>query len=296
MMSLFRAEWQKTVGNRWLTGFLVWVFPVGALAIMVLWIVAALFNDNIRYLENAGGEWTWTADMITAWGFPSNLLGRLLLMGLTAVIFAGEYQWGTWKNIVPQRPRWQLILIKFFTVCVLIFVAFNLTALFWAGGRAIVAWLGERPYGPALSGAVLRDFLGDYALAAGLAFTAVIITAVFAALAAIITRSILGALVVGLVISIVEPVILVGLFLTANILEQPGWLHLYRLTVGYNIANVQSWIVLDEPTPVLKFVMEQLGGTAPVDGVAFSLGVLAVWLVLGLTLVVYLFQRQDISS
>jgi hypothetical protein len=29
MTEPLRAEWQKTVGNRWVFGFLLWIFPTG---------------------------------------------------------------------------------------------------------------------------------------------------------------------------------------------------------------------------------------------------------------------------
>jgi hypothetical protein len=41
--SLFRAEWIKIAGNRWVTSALIWIFPVGALAfVAVMSLILAL--------------------------------------------------------------------------------------------------------------------------------------------------------------------------------------------------------------------------------------------------------------
>ena len=55
----------------------------------------------------------WTDTFMASWGFANNLFGRMFLLGFTAVTFAGEYQWGTWKNIIPRQRRSLLIMAKF---------------------------------------------------------------------------------------------------------------------------------------------------------------------------------------
>lgn len=297
MNDLLRAEWQKITGNRWLVGFTLWIFPVGAVSILVLWMVVALFNEEVR--TGSGmipGEWLWTSDALGVWQFPSNLLGRMLLMGLTAVVFAGEYQWGTWKNILPGRRRSDLLLAKFIVLAGLVLFTFTLTSAIWTGGRAVLAAMGNRAYGPALDTAVLQQFLLDYATAAGLALLSLGITAVIAALLGMATRSVLVAVLVGLGISIFEPLSLAFFFLGAFITDSTIPLHGFRFTPAYNLSNIQSWLTIDAPTVLLDLPFQQFNQLPPEDPALFSALILLVWLVGGLLLTVYLFNRQDITT
>jgi hypothetical protein len=92
-------------------------------AIAVMAILTALLSSNTAELFGIPAA-RWPEQMIGIWKIPSNSLARLLLMGFTAVIFGGEYQWHTWKNIVPRHGRLFLILAKFFTLAAFITVAF----------------------------------------------------------------------------------------------------------------------------------------------------------------------------
>ena len=112
MTSLFHAEWQKAVGNRWVTGFLVWIFPVGALAFVIFSCITMLLVSSFREVF-AQDISTWTASMVGVWAFATNPFGRMFLIGFMAVTFAGEYQWQTWKNVIPRSSRTSLILVKF---------------------------------------------------------------------------------------------------------------------------------------------------------------------------------------
>jgi len=96
-LSLLRAEWKKATGNLLLTGFLVWIVPVGILAFYVLGFLVYLVSDD----PTAVGIVRVTAESLTAsvigvWSliiaFPGNILGRLLPLAFMAVLFAGEYQ------------------------------------------------------------------------------------------------------------------------------------------------------------------------------------------------------------
>ncbi len=297
MVNVLRAEWLKMVGNRWVTGFLIWVFPAGALGFVAGMSLMALlspeFGENIYALSEPP---MWTSAFLGPWGFANNLFGRTFLLGFTAVTFAGEYQWGTWKNIVPRQRRGLLIMAKFINLGVLILIAFGLMSLILGFGQGLLTRIVDVPYGPEVTGPVLREFFGDYALQATLAFVSVIIAAIYAALSAILMRSILGGIMVGVGLSITEPLIFGANLLLARLFDSPFFLHLGRFSPFYNIENVNSWVRFDKAINWLEPSFQIFYRAAPVDRLSFSVLVLAAWLVLGMGLVLFLFRRQDITT
>jgi ABC-type transport system involved in multi-copper enzyme maturation permease subunit len=238
----------------------------------------------------------WTEQAISMWNFPNNPVGRLILLGFTAVVFAGEYQWQTWKNVVPRNRRAALILIKFLALGVFVVLAFSLMSVLWTAGWAVLTHIADAPYGPRVTWAVLQDFGEDYALAAGLAFTSTLIAAGYAALAAMVTRSILGGVIAGFALTFAENLSIVALMLIGWFLDIPRIVHLYRLTPGYNLINVASWINENAPNTMRPFEEGKYSGIVFSDSLEFSLAILALWVFGLIALTVFLFQRQDITS
>ncbi|WP_119072425.1 ABC transporter permease [Aggregatilinea lenta] len=294
MINLFRAEWAKINGNRWVAGCLIWVFPVGAVGLMVLLGVIMAFSSGAResfVSDNA----QWTDMLVGAWQIPNEMLGRVLLLGFTAVIFAGEYQWNTWKNIVPRSRRLALIAIKFVTLGVFVVFAFVILSILLTVGWGILTWIAGGTYGPHVTESVVRDVAGDYLRSAGLAFISTLIAAGYAALAGMLTRSILGGILVSVGLTIGEAASAVGLVLIAFFLDAPSVVKLYRFAPTYNLLNVNEWIVNHKAAP---FDM-QYGDNQHIilsSSMEFSLLVLAVWIVGLIALTAYWFQRQDITS
>lgn len=295
MRNLFRAEWEKIAGNRWVVSCLIWVFPVGAFVFVVLGTLVLSLSSSARGSMRQDEAMEWTKQAIGVWNFTSNLLGRLLLLGFTAVIFAGEYQWNTWKNVVPRNRRASLILVKFLALGSYVVVAFVLMSIIWTLGAGWLSWIADAPYGPELSGKVLSEFTRDYAIAAVLAFTSTIIAAGYAALAAMLTRSILGGILVGIGITIAEELLFVGMILIEYFLGIRHFVYLYRLTPGYNLLNVASW-VNDHHANRITVELNKGVNYAFQDTLLTSVVILAVWVVGLISLTAYLFRRQDITS
>ena len=116
MLNLFRAEWKKTIWNYVLTGFLVWGFPVGVAGFYAVMLIAGLFSrDWLEGMLSTGGG-LWTDDALGGWGmllaFPFTILTRMMPLAFMAAVFAGEYQSGMWKNLIPRNRRSFLILAK----------------------------------------------------------------------------------------------------------------------------------------------------------------------------------------
>jgi hypothetical protein len=294
MLNLFRAEWIKVVGNRWAAGCLVWVFPVGAAGLIILAAFVMTLFPSTRENFNEGNPSLWTDQAIATWNLANNPLGRLILLGFTAVVFAGEYQWNTWKNVVPRHQRVALILVKFFTLGAFVVTAFVLMSIIWTVGWGGLTLIAGESYGPAIKGSVLSDFAQDYALQASMTFTSTIISAGYAALAAMITRSILGGVLVGFGITFAENLSIVALLIIGYFLKAPRLVELYRFTPGYNLVNVTEWVNNNAPSRM----QVDVGGTEVFfsNSLESSLLILAVSVIGLIAVTAYLFRQQDITS
>lgn len=101
---------------------LVWIYPAGAVLMMVLALIGVLLSESLR----AGVQQSppvWTQQSMVIWELVNSEIGRFLLVTFAAFVFAGEYQWGTWKNLVPRTARVPLILTKYAAFAVLITAA-----------------------------------------------------------------------------------------------------------------------------------------------------------------------------
>jgi ABC-2 type transport system permease protein len=295
MRDLFRAEWLKIAGNRWVAGCLVWIFPLAAVAFLIVATLVLSLSSGARAGFRQDTSPLWTDNAVGIWNVPNNPIGRLILLGFTAVVFAGEYQWQTWKNVVPRNRRVALILVKFLALGVFVVMAFLLMSIIWTLGWAVLCQIAGVPYGPKITGDVLSDFAGDYALAAALAFTSTIIAAGYAALAAMFTRSILGGVLVGFALTFVENLSILGLVIIGYFLNIPRIVHLYQFTPGYNLLNVTSWIN-DKVALKMNVNVESRATYVFSDSLTFSVVVLAAWVFGLIALTAYLFRRQDITS
>lgn len=294
MVNLFHAEWSKIAGHRWLTGCLIWVFPVGAVAFTVVLSIILALSDSAR-ASFAADTMTWTETLVGAWSFLNNPLGRLLLIGFTAVMFAGEYQWQTWKNLIPRNRRVALILIKFLALSAFVVVAFALMSVLLAAGMGLLRAIAGAPYGPEVTASVVRATASDYARSAGLGFLSTLIAAGYAALAGMLTRSILGGVLVAYGLTIAESLSLVALILVAYFLDFRDVVHAYRLTPGYNLLNLDAWFRTGESAPFeVAFSSNEM--LVVHDSAEFSALVIAVWVIGLIGLTVYLFRHQDITS
>jgi ABC-type transport system involved in multi-copper enzyme maturation permease subunit len=291
-IKLFRAEWRKITGNRWVTGCMIWIFPILGVLATILMILGLVLSSSFRNGIVAEPA-TWTEVMILPWGIPTNPVGRGILLGFTAVLFAGEYQWNTWKTIVPRSRRVPLILTKFFTVAVFVIFAFTLMSLLLTAGVGLVSAMAGASYGPELNGEVLSQFAEDYGLQMANAFIATMIAACYAALAAMITRSILASAIFAIMFTIIETALILPLWLLAEWLQRDFFLHIYRFLPNSNLNNMFTWLANDVPPEGMEL---PVSGEVILDSLEFSVVMLVIWVVGLVALTAYLFQRQDITN
>ena len=297
MFNLFRAEWRKVFANFKLTAFLVWIFPIGLFAFNTVMNLGSLFSDTMRMgVENLGSG-QWTTDSLGAWdmiiSFPANLFGRMLPLAFMAVVFAGEYQWRTWKNIVPRTQRWKLILAKMAALVSLVMVSLLLTALIAALGPFTGHLLNDIPYGPTPSASVVGEFLLNTLKTALIALLSLLNLVSYGAIAAILTRSILGGLLVSFGFAVLDATSLGFILFLSGFLGKPELINLYQITPTYNLSNLYSWLFSGQAQ---RFISRGITPLTSEPSFWVSLLVLAIWIcgMIGLSLAI--FQRQELTE
>ena len=282
MFDAMSAEMLKLTRHK-ATWFLVWLYPLGLLLIFALAIGGGFM---VRDAPADPGLQRWLAETALVWGAPSNTLGRYLLAAFVAVAFAGEYGWNTWKLIVPHRSRASLISAKFATVVLLFVAAFTVAAAISVLG----CWLEDLASGDVVPAGITAGGLARAHGAAALTAVAPgLITIGYAALAAVLTRSTIAALVIAIIAVTVEQLF----FNFAPILSMraPGlvWA-LYEVLPGYHLANIAHWIGNGAPLSV------PLMGSGTVEhGWAVSAGAAAAWIAGLAALTFASFRRQDLN-
>lgn len=208
---------------------------------------------------------------------PLTLL--FVLIG-AAILFGGEYRWETWRLLAPRNSRTNLLLAKFVVFAIgaafsvfaigvaglitsLVNVAVNHTHLTWSGGSAL-AFLVE----------AIEQFLVSWAQ--------VLQTGAVAALVAVMTRSILAALVTPIVLGAVQ-------FVLTQ--QQPA-----------DPLHPSPWRLLELPglsADMLRaFLNPKLFANTMIDaGVAAQAAISLVgWIVVATVVALVAFRRQDLAK
>jgi ABC-type transport system involved in multi-copper enzyme maturation permease subunit len=303
MWWLFRAEWKKMTGNRWLSGCLIWSWSIAALVISLALVILVAISSGARD-RFADNPYQWTDAAVFFWAIPNSIIGRLLIIGFTASLFGGEYQWGTWKNLLLRQSRITLILVKFYTLAIFVLIAFGLTSLIWVIGMGLVQLVAGGSYPPSL-GEIPSTFWREVVLQILAAFLSVLILAGVAALAALLTRSALGSVIVGVGFAIIDGFVAAGLMVFYLFTDWRFFPSLYRFTISYNVDNLLNWATSGRASPVLGNVRVQdnpvfgeLVIDPPLAGnpLGISLLILCLWMAVLVGLAVVSFYRQDLST
>ena len=297
MLNLYRAEWRKAISNFKMTSFLVWIIPVGVFAFYLVLIILSMFEKSLEAGVVYFGTGDWTADSLNSWNmiieFPSNVFTRMLPLAFMAVVIAGEYGWHTWKNSVPRAKRWKLLLAKLAALVSLVTLALLLSALISAVGPALGHRIHGLEYGPDLTGSRVGSFLLNTVRTCFISVLALIILAGYAAICSLITRSVLGGLLAGFGISMLDSLALPLLQLLGNIMGRPELVNLYPYTPSYNLINLQSWLLRGQAVETFT-----IGVAMPTAGWGFwgSALILALWILILIACALYIFQRQDLTE
>jgi hypothetical protein len=235
MLSLLSAEAAKLTRHK-ATWFLVWVYPIVFLALFVIGMLVGLAEGSAPAQPQSADD--WIEDTVMGWVLPTHAVGRILISAFVAVVFAGEYGWNTWKLIVPHRSRAMLIASKYLLVIGLLLTAYVLAALVATGMSLADDILTGDAIPADLTAALVLEAQGTSALRA---LAPLLFTIAYTSLAAILTRSTIAALVIGIVTVVAEQAFVNFGFMLA--LRMPGTIwFLYHALPGYHVANLAEWI------------------------------------------------------
>lgn len=291
MIDLLRAEWQKIFGHTKLMISLVWLFPIMTAVVLIMGILISIFSEGFgAYM----GRSQWTNDLVNIWGlvnsFPGNIFTRLPIIAFMAIVFAGEYEWGTWKNIVPGTKRLSLITAKLITPVVIVMVALAATSILTVILQFLAHAIEGVYYGPEFTYAVAIDTLRAYIFEAILTSISLLILGTFAAIAAMLTRSVIGSLLLSFGLSLVDLLSIMLFLILGNIFNKPELINLYSFTPSYNLENIHVEL-FDHYAE-----MASLPGFTADFNLGSSLLILFIWILALMALSIWLFQRQDITT
>ena len=282
MLEALSAEALKMSRHK-ATWFLVWLYPIAFTLVLLIAIVAGLTGFDDPASQTLAD---WVEDTAVIWFVPNNAMGRYLIAAFVAVVFAGEYGWNTWKLIIPHRSRTSLIAAKFALVVLLLAVAFTLAALL----TIFLSWADNVLTGDTIPAGITAALLWDTHWRAALAAVPpVLVTLGYASLAAVLTRSMIAALVIAIVATTVEQIIFA--YAVPMSVKFPGAIgFLYPTLPGYHLGNLSEWVRegqgLSVPFPA---------GNVVAFGWTTSVAVIAAWVLLLAGGALLAFRRQDIN-
>lgn len=215
-------------------------------------------------------------------GNAASPLTILFALIAAAILFAGEYRWETWRLMLPRNDRVSHLMGK-----VIVFAAGSAVTVVLIGLMALVSSL----VGAAVTGAEItfdgpasEGFAGKLLGLGGLAWLMLMQAGAVAALAAVATRSMLGAIFVPIGLGIGQ-----GILQAQAMMDDPLAPEWWRLLALPSLAGeyVRAWLYGQAPVPGVE-----IPGSLALIGTACLLA----WLVAGFGGAVGLFLRQDLSK
>jgi len=206
---------------------------------------------------------------------PALLL--FVLIG-AATIYAGDYRWETWRLISARNSRANLLLGKLTVTALLALVAMGLMLVAGLFETLIRASVFTRPLTFGLTG----ELAGQFVAGVGLSWLRIVQFTMMGMLAAVVTRSLLVALFVPLVVGVAQ-------FFTPQILAPMGVMPDAWLSILMNPGAAMD---------ALKLAVIQPEGAPPLpDGMLLkSVVSLALWTLVPLAGALAWFNRQDLSK
>jgi ABC-2 type transport system permease protein len=279
MRNVISAEWSKVLPHRG-TWLLVWIYPIVWFAILVISILAEPQSD-----PDAATAAGWIRETLPIWYVPSLNFGRYLIAAYLALVFAGEYGWNTWKLIVPHAARWKLLAAKYAVTLGLLYVAWTIAAAL----TVLMMWVKTLTLGDAVPlGVTMPAILHMHFQGLGWGLIPVLLTAAYASVLAVLTRSTLATFVLSLVLITLDD--LLGRIVGALSHYGMEWLATpYRVLPSFHLANFASWVRED-----VGYQLKLASGAVVACSQAISLLVLVGWISCLSALAFLIFKRQDI--
>jgi len=290
MISLLQAEWQKGIRHKALTAFTVWFFPVGFGLILI--IVLGLYSNgasNIDSFSSGNLVLDMSGIFTIVSTFPGSFFGWLLPAAYLTMGFAGEYQWNTWKNIVPINKRAGLLTAKLISRTGIIMMGLLLTALIVGVVQIAIHQVNDLPYLGELNSEEITEMVTLFFQFVLVGVLSLLFIGSAAALITVVTRSVFGALLATLMFSNIEPLMPFVLGLFARLFDYPELIKINQYLPNYNLENLlmqfsaSSSLVGDLPEVYDTFE------------ISISIWIMLAWIVGLLGLAIWKFNRQDLA-
>lgn len=285
-----RSEGYRFARNRMAVFWSVLFLPILTLAIgtMVQMITKARTAEMQRALPpelTAEGGPLATAgpldlgqSLVAQVGDFANPMVLLFVLIGAAILYAGDYRWETWRLTSARNTRLNLVLGKVTIVFAVVLAALAMWLVFGMTSELIKAAIFSRPPVFGFGG----DEAGRFGAFVALGVTRLMQFTMIGLLAAVLTRSLLAALFVPLVVA-------VGQFFLMQSLPLFGW----------SAGDLQSQLLIPGLAADSLKMLIQGGpdaGAAP-DGLAWKAVLsLGLWTLAPLVASIAWFQRQDLSK
>lgn len=233
---------------------------------------------GLREMMQSGGELDIAEALVQAAGNVANPIVLLFVLIGAATIYAGDYRWETWRLISARNSRSNLLLGKLSVVAGLSLLAMLFMLVAAVVENFIRAAIFERSLVFGLTGDALGAFFGQF----GLSWLRILQFTMMGMLAATVTRSLLAALFVPLVIGVAQ-------FFSPQMLTPMGfmpdaWLSML-VNPGASADAVSAAIAGGERAAALP------------DGIGLKAWIsLGLWTLLPLAGALAWFKRQDLSK
>ena len=271
------SETYKFLQNRW-TAFWSYGFAPALTLVLSLGFIAIIMANVPAEMRAQPVDMSAQIKDVVFVRMPTYYVAMLFNLLGSALIFAGDYRWETWRLMAPRNSRTNLIVSKI----ILVTVAAALAMLALTVVSLLAAVIGAL-----LNGAPMTWELGSQSnywivmvSALGVATLQLIQGAAVVALAAILTRSLIGAILVTVFLTIAQ------LALQGMVQGLPEFWHLLvlpGLSADVLRAHVGGALVFGQQAIAEGLAQQALLG-------------LLLWIVVPFTAAWWLFVKQDLSK
>lgn len=277
------AETFKLTKN-WRTSFFAYLFlPILGFIIALAWGLGlrdALSSNEQGQAMLAALPMNLAQSIVGALQPPSFPLTILFCLIGAAVIFAGEYRWETWRLMAPRNTRANALLGKIIVYALAAAASLLLGAALSVVSGLVGALIDSREIVGGFEDGALTQIAGAF----GVSYVNLLQAGAVAALAGVVTRSIMAALMVPLGLGIAQSI----LHAITSQSVSPEAMEWWRPFVMPSLAADVLKAAL-QPVPLPQMAM-------PETLVWASVASFATWIVVGYGGAFALFLRQDLSK
>lgn len=274
-----RAEGYRLLKNRTTVFWSVLFLPI--LTLVMSTVVVAVTRMNEKRLAAAnidlptpGGALNLGDSLMSAAADLANPGVLLFVLIGAATVYAGDYRWETWRLTSARNSRAALLTAKVVNVALLALAAMATLTLAKLVGDGIKALVYSRGVSFGLTG----EEAGRMLAMTGLAWARVVQFTLIGLLTAVMSRSLLAALFVPLVVGVAQAVL-------------PGML------MGFGLVPTGWTTQLLSPSQAFEVLRGALGGEAtPSVILTPAVTGFVLWLLWPLAAALAWFSRQDLSK